>query len=182
MDNFRNYHRHEAARLLEIFDNDGEAAMLAAAAAAGRPLDECSYIFPDRSVVENHVPQQYRFHSYDDLNAVSVTRPATRGISISDPFPESHDLPEVAHRDSLAAYGLTELYRRFSEDAYCASWMGSPEEDPNLRQEFTDWLIRHFERNRHIGPATPYRYEHHEEAALASLHQVWQNAVDRIRS
>lgn len=34
-------------------------------------------------------------------------------------------------------YGLVNLYSTFSEDKYCAQWMGDPEE---YAEEFKEWL------------------------------------------
>ena len=125
-----------AALMVRTYDQDGEGAMLQIMTEQGRPLDECSYIFPDQSVVKQNYPNVYKFMSSDHWESDSVKRPAQRGIHNSSPYPNESALPKIVHPQTLATCGLMELCRQFSADAYCAGWMGDIENDERLQQEF----------------------------------------------
>lgn len=168
---------HTAAKLVEIFDCDGEAAMLSAARELGRPLDENAYIFPDGSLVR-YGYKNYRFRDRDDgYSRATVERPASLDICIADPFPEKAGHPAIHEPDGLALYGLLTLYRDFSMDRYCAGWMGFPEHDESLRTEFAQWLRERNLNNRYLGPNMPHRLDSGEEASIPALVSAWHEAA-----
>ena len=175
---FPDYHQHAAAELSRIYDQQGETAMLRAAEERGRPLDEMTYIFPDDSILQQGYGY-YGFWSEDEWNATSVKRPAQRGFYNGHPFPTKRTYPDVAEPQPLAAYALLTLYREFSNNCYSAGWMGEPENDKRLQQEFTEWLQERIEHNRHLGPNTPRRFTNSDQSALSTLAQLWEQATDQ---
>ena len=64
-------------------------------------------------------------------------------------------------------YGLIVLYRRWSEDAYCAGWMADPTRSERYEAEFTLWLKE---------KGMSFTSTSYEIDALPTLRQCWRNA------
>ena len=61
-----------------------------------------------------------------------------------------------------------ELYREFSEDQYCAQWMGSIESDERLQTEFKEWLLEKIVENARV----PADISDYEEAGLPTIQRI----------
>ena len=77
----------------------------------------------------------------------------------------------------ITDYGLIELYRYFSENSYCAGWMGEPETEEQLQEEFTEWLARLLDSE-----FTPYKLSEYEKSAIPTLRKCMEAAKVKAES
>lgn len=61
---------------------------------------------------------------------------------------------------------LVQLYRRFSDEEYCAGWLSSVESCAETQQDFRAWLRGGV--SEHLAPMTDY-----EQRALPTLRRIY---------
>ena len=68
---------------------------------------------------------------------------------------------------------LIVLYRRFSEEMWCAGWIGSPE---SMADEFVKWL-----QEDHRSDLAEWEAQDYEVAALPTLRRLYAEALNGPR-